>query len=104
MKKSIAAALIVLTVSGCATTATVIPQAGGIYKTIAYGASKRAALDSALHAAGNECTNLQKRFEVLDQSEEYLSALPEVVNKVANTFLLLDGSEDYRTTLSFTCV
>ena len=104
MKKSIGIVIAVLTIAGCATPPAVIPQPGGIYKTIAYGDSKRNALDSALTAAGKQCDGLKKRFEVSDQQEEYLSQLPESVNKFTTAIGLLDGSEDYRTTLSFRCV
>lgn len=103
MKKFICLAVTAAAVAGCALAPAVIPQPGGSYKTIAYGPTQRAALDSALSSANAKCKEQEKRFEVSEQRDEYLARLPEAVNKAANVLLLLDSSEDYRTTLTFAC-
>lgn len=103
MKKNICIVIAVSLLAACSIPPAVIPQQGGSYKAIAYGPSQRAALDSALESADDKCKERKKRFEVFDQKDEYLATLPERVNKVANAVLLLDASEDYRVTISFTC-
>ncbi|KRB70500.1 hypothetical protein [Noviherbaspirillum sp. Root189] len=105
MRKSIAITITVLAIAGCATNATVIPQTGGIYKTISYGQTQPIALNDALSGAESQCSRLKKRYEVSDQKDETIPQVPNtVLGEMLNKSGLINPPVDYRVTLTFTCV
>lgn len=118
MKKTlIAAAAIVMLVTGCASTkmGNIIPQAGGQYQVVTSGPSKEEALKSALYSAETTCKGRSMRHVMTSQQTTYKGMLSEgandTMNKVANLAATVAGAwlptlssdDDYQMTMGFTC-
>lgn len=107
------AAVAVAALAGCAHTAPVIPEEGGIFVTQAAGDSKEDALKQALRTAQSTCKQRGKSPIVVDSKQGYTGLVSEktagAVSKVKDMAgplgvgipSLTDG--DYKLQLTFKC-
>lgn len=103
---------------GCASSprlGNVIPQTGGNYQVMTFGASNEEALESALHSAEVTCKAKNMHHIVSGQQTKYKGVVSEDTNKALNVAQQIIAStaytwvptlsrdDDYQMTMSFTC-
>lgn len=97
-----------------ATTANIVPMAGGAYKTTGFGESENEAQGAALTAAASTCSKASKRHVISNQETKYKGTVSEQTNRALNKagdlasfagvwIPGLGGDDDYQVTLTFSC-
>lgn len=97
-----AALIAVAMLAGCSNyMGNVIPRDGGLYEITDKGRNEDESMELALWSARKTCERQGKRHVVKTARTEYKGAyVDERTNKV---FPLFSSTEDYRTTLLFSC-
>lgn len=110
---AVAAVALAATLAGCAHTAPVIPEEGGVFVAQAAGDSREDALKQALHTAQSTCEQRGKSPIVVDSKQGYNGLVSErtadAISKVKDAAgplaigipSLSDG--DYKLQLTFKC-